>query len=80
MKCSACMRSEKRPACGAYRLQCMACCTRLVLSAYPSKTQAAVMLEAIARFPGNPGREQVLECVRQELARRHSAPPKLVTD
>lgn len=68
--CPACESSRQQPHSGQYRMQCLACCTRLVLSAHPSKPQAASMLAAIARFPGAPGREQILESVRQELTKR----------
>lgn len=51
-------------------MQCLECCTRLVLSAYPDKRQAAVMLAAIERFRGSPGRAQVLESVAQSLGKR----------
>ncbi len=68
--CPACESSRQRPLSGQYRMQCLACCTRLVLSAHPSKPQAAAMLAAIARFPGAPGREQILESVRQALTKR----------
>jgi hypothetical protein len=51
-------------------MQCLECCTRLVLSTHPSKQLAAAMLAAIERFPGNPGRERVLESVRHGLAKR----------
>ena len=68
--CPACAKAAANPVSGAYRMQCLGCCTRLVLSAHPSKAQAAGMLAAIARFPEAPGREQILECVRQELMKR----------
>lgn len=61
---------------GAYHFACLACCTRLVLSAYPSKPHAASMLGAIERYTGNPGRERILECVGQELTKRRSLAPK----
>ena len=48
---------------------CLPCCVRLVLSARPSREQAQVMLATIARFPGAPGRAEILESVRQCLAR-----------
>jgi hypothetical protein len=70
MTCKSRESSEQRPHSGAYNLTCPACCTRLVLSAYPSKPHAAAMLAAIERQPGNPGREQVLESVRQALEKR----------
>lgn len=44
-------------------MACLACCTRLVLSARPDKRQAAAMLAAIARFEGSPSRQQVLASV-----------------
>lgn len=78
--CSACESSRERPHSGAYRFQCMECCTRLVLSTHPNKQQAAVMLAAIARFPQAPGRDAILESVRLSLARRASVGQKSTTD
>lgn len=68
--CPACAKAAANPLSGGYRMQCLACCTRLVLSAHPNKPQAAAMLAAIARFPDAPGREQILESVRLELTKR----------
>lgn len=51
-------------------MQCLECCTRLVLSAHPSKPHAAAMLAAIARFRDAPGRDAILESVRLSLERR----------
>jgi hypothetical protein len=73
MTCDACQKHQDNPLSGAYRFACLACCTRLVLSAYPSKPHAASMLAAIERFTGNPGRERILEAVRQKLAREQAA-------
>jgi len=70
LTCPACTQTAHRPHCGAYQMQCLECCTRLVLSAHPSKPLAAVMLAAIERFPANPGRARVLESVRLGLAKR----------
>lgn len=80
MTCQQCESSRQRPHSGAYSFKCVACCCRLVLSAYPSKPHAAAMLAAIERFPGNPGRAKVLECVAQELTKRRSAGPKSSLD
>lgn len=77
--CQACESSKQRPTSGAYRFQCLECCTRLVLSAYPNKAQASAMLAAIERFPLSPGREQVLESVRQCLEKRRSVGQKSTT-
>lgn len=77
--CQACESFKQLPNSGAYRFQCLECCTRLVLSAYPSKAQASAMLAAIDRFPLSPGREQVLESVRQCLEKRRSVGPKSTT-
>ncbi len=79
MICPACESFKQQRTSGAYRFQCLECCTRLVLSAYPSKAQASAMLAAIARFPSNPGRERVLESVRQCLEKRPSAGQKSTT-
>jgi len=45
------------------------CCARLVMSTHPDRRQAAAMLAAIDRQPGNPGRAAVTECVRQMLTK-----------
>lgn len=78
--CSACESSRKRPHSGAYRFQCLECCTRLVLSTHPNKQAAAGMLAAIARFPDAPGRDAILESVRLCLEKRHSDGQKSTTD
>lgn len=80
MTCKACQLAQDRPHCGAYHFACLDCCTRLVLSAYPSKPHAAAMLAAIERFPGNPGRARVLESVRLGLARSDLATRKSSMD
>lgn len=69
--CPACESSRTRPHSGAYRMQCLACCTRLVLSAHPDKRQASAMLAAIARFKDAPGRDAILASVRQALTKPH---------
>lgn len=71
--CPACESSKQRPNSGMYHFSCLECCTRLVLSTRPNKAAAAGMLAAIERFPGNPGRERILECVKQTLTKRPSA-------
>lgn len=73
MTCQCCSLHQARPLSGAYSLRCVECCSRLVLSAHPSKHLAAGHLAAIERFKGNPGREKVLESVRRELERRRLA-------
>lgn len=80
MSCNACTLTQTRPHCGAYRMQCLECCTRLVLSAHPSKPLAGAMLAAIARFPANPGRARVLASVARGLEKRRSVTPKSSTD
>lgn len=69
MKCKACEAFGKNPLCGHYHFSCLECCTRLVLSTRPNKAAAAGMLAAIARFPGSPGREQILASVAQTLTK-----------
>lgn len=71
--CPQCESSKQLPHSGAYSFKCVECCSRLVLSARPDKRQAAAMLAAIERFPGNPGRERILESVRQALMKHPSA-------
>lgn len=67
MTCPACESFAQRPSSGAYRMQCLDCCARLVLSARPSRDQAAVMLDAIARYPDAPRREQITAAVKAAL-------------
>jgi hypothetical protein len=76
LTCPACESFNAQPLSGVYRLTCLQCCARLVLSTQPDKRQANVMLAAIARQPGAPGRAEVLECVAHELTKRRSAPAK----
>lgn len=76
MTCDACEKAATNPHCGAYRMQCLECCTRLVLSTHPSKQLAAAMLAAIARFTDAPGRDAILESVRRALEGRRCHVPK----
>ncbi len=76
MTCPTCESSKERPHSGAYRFQCLACCTRLVLTTQPEKRLASAMLAAIERCPGNPGRAAVLESVRLALTKPPSVTPK----
>lgn len=73
MTCKSCEAYGKNPLSGQYHFSCLECCTRLVLSARPNKAAAAGMLAAIDRFPQNPGRERILECVKQTLTKPPSA-------
>ena len=74
MTCKQCESSKQRPHSGAYSFKCVECCCRLVLSTRPDKRLAATMLAAIDRYPQNPGRERILESVRQALTKHPSAP------
>jgi hypothetical protein len=51
---------------GVYDLNCLDCCTKLVMSAYPNKRVAAVLLESIDRYKGAPSRAEVVESVGKE--------------
>ena len=73
MTCPSCKKHSMNALSGAYHFGCLDCCTRLVLSTRPNKAAAAGMLEAIARYPQNPGRERILESVRQALTKHPSA-------
>jgi hypothetical protein len=76
MTCKTCEIATDKKLSGLFDLRCLECCARLVISAHPDKRQAGAMLAAIARFKGAPGREQILECVRQCLAKRQLAGQK----
>ena len=73
MTCKSCEAYGKNPLSGQYHFSCLECCTRLVLSTRPNKQAAAGMLAAIDRFQQNPGRERILESVRQALTKHPSA-------
>lgn len=69
MTCSDCLNASTRPLWGGYAFACLECCARLVVSAHPSKPQAAVMLAAIARFPGAPSRSDILASAKLKLVK-----------
>ena len=56
---------------GLYDFRCLQCCARLIATARPLKGAQLAMLAAIARTPGAPTRQAVLDAVKA-LA---SAPP-----
>lgn len=73
-ECQACLQAQSRATSGgAYRMQCLECCARLVRSTHPNRNHAAGMLElidrAIARFELNWSRESVVARVCQLLAK-----------
>lgn len=67
LPCAACTLTQTRPHCGAYRMQCLQCCARLVQSARPVRALQESMLTAIARYHDAPKRAEVLaEIARQK--------------
>lgn len=78
--CDACESAAKKRLSGVYRFTCVQCCARLVLSAHPNKRQASALLAAILRFKQAPGRDTILESVRQHLTRHPSAVKKSSTE
>jgi len=68
--CDACLARDASPVSGRYRLQCLPCCVRLLLSTHPSRVQATGMLAAIERFPQSPPRADILDGVRLALQER----------
>ena len=72
-ECLPCATFAQNPKHGGYRMQCLECCTRLVLSAYPSKPLAGAMLAAIERSKLAPSRETILQAVRAAQAARKAA-------
>lgn len=73
-RCEACERSRGGAPSGRYRMTCVQCCVRLVLSAYPSKGRAASMLALIER-QGAVDRALVLDGVRAALPGKSVPPP-----
>jgi len=53
-----------------YRTSCLQCCIRLVLSAYPNRYCAQVMLAVIERDQRAPPRADIVASVRKELINR----------
>ena len=70
MTCKTCAIQASAAHSGRYDMTCLACCTRLVMSTHPDKRQASIMLAAVERQSGNPGRDAVLACVRLAMAKR----------
>lgn len=81
--CPAC-EAAKSPPSGLYHLSCLACCARLVASAYPNRRAASAMMAVvkrhIARCALTFGPADVTESVRQLLEKRRLVPPKSSTD
>lgn len=68
--CTACgQAAQAGRAGGLYRMECLACCVRLVLSTWPSRERAAGMLAVIERC-GCVERSQVLAGVEAALKAR----------
>lgn len=75
MTCTQCQTREMGTL-GRFDLCCTNCCADLVLQAYPSKPLAERMLAAIAYRRDRPPRAEILECVKQKLAKPRSAMTK----
>lgn len=75
MTCPDCEKAANTKHHGGYRMQCVRCCARLVASARPSRQHQEAMFAAIARFPGAPTRQEVLDCLRQNFSAPHSVHP-----
>lgn len=65
MTCKQCESSNGRRTHGAYNLNCLDCCARLVASTRPDKAKAAAMLHAIARNREAPKRADILARVKE---------------
>jgi hypothetical protein len=68
MPCSTCQTFElcaagRRPH-GGFNMLCARCCARLVRSARPLRMAQEAMLACIARHPGAPTREAVLQALK----------------
>lgn len=75
MTCAHCQARETGTL-GHFDLYCTSCCADLVLQGYPSKQLAERMLAAIAYRKDRPPRAEILECVKQKLAKRPLATTK----
>lgn len=73
MTCWACASVKSSRQGGLYDFRCAVCCARLVMSARPLKGAQRAMLAAIARSPGAPTRQAVLDAIKATEAR--PAPP-----
>lgn len=68
MTCPDCAKAASNKHHGGYRMQCLQCCARLVASARPSRPHQEVMLAAIARLPGAPTRQAILDRLKQTFS------------
>lgn len=71
--CPACEASKIKPS-GLYHLDCLACCARLVASAYPNRRAASAMMAVVKRHIARSaltfGPADVTESVRQLVEKR----------
>lgn len=72
--CTACQAAAADPLSGLYRMDCLACCVRLVLSAHPSRQRAAGMMALIERRSPF-SRAVVIAQVQKRLQARADSPP-----
>lgn len=73
-ECEQCVAAQSNPTWGGYRMTCLACCARLVLSAHPDRMQAEALLAACTMRPGRPERKAILTLVKAKLAGTPPAP------
>ncbi len=66
--CPDCTTSSTNPTHGVYNLECVMCCSRLVVSLRPSKLHQESMLEVIRRVKGSPSRQAILDCISQNFS------------
>ena len=67
MACPDCKLAAADPGHGGYRLRCVRCCARLVVSARRvGRRHQEAMLLSIQRCKSAPSRQQVLDCVAGE--------------
>ena len=64
MTCNYCEQAEKENH-GLYRMQCLSCCVRLVVSARPSRAHQEAMLAAIARYLDAPSKNEIINGVKK---------------
>lgn len=64
MPCGFCAWARLGRRVGRYNLSCVTCCARLVRSCRPWKAAQEAMFAVIARKPGRPTKDDVIDAIR----------------
>lgn len=68
-KCLSCSKRSLNLLSGIYNATCVMCCADLMITAYPSKRHASVLLDSLTKFKDAPARKEILDEVKTKLER-----------